>query len=51
VYTLVLGGVSMILSGLLTLRVHDSDEVRTPAEPITLASPAYDAPAETDPRL
>jgi maltose/moltooligosaccharide transporter len=51
VYTLVLGGGSMILSGLLTLRVHDSDETRRPVEPTALASPAYDAPLETDPRL
>ncbi|MCC2545655.1 MFS transporter [Hymenobacter sp. BT175] len=51
VYTLVLGGVSMIISGLLTLRVHDADEIRLPAEDKVLRSPAYDAPVERDPRV
>ncbi|WP_245328400.1 MFS transporter [Hymenobacter aquaticus] len=52
VYTLVLGGVSMIISGLLTLRVNDADDIRLPqTEPSALATPAYDAPVETDPRL
>jgi maltose/moltooligosaccharide transporter len=52
VYTLVLGGVSMIISGLLTLRVQDADDIRLPADPTDAAiSPAYDAPAQTDPRV
>ncbi|WP_317175131.1 hypothetical protein [Hymenobacter qilianensis] len=42
----------MIISGLLTLRVDDADDVRIPAkEPVVLGTPAYDAPVETDPRL
>ncbi|MGY2130666.1 MFS transporter [Hymenobacter sp. HD11105] len=52
VYTLVLGGISMIISGLLTLRVDDADDVRLPTtEPVALDTPAYDAPVQTDPRL
>ncbi|GAB3230578.1 MFS transporter [Hymenobacter seoulensis] len=53
VYTLVLGGCSMIISGLLTLRVNDADDIRLPAEGTVLATPAgaYEAPVETDPRL
>lgn len=52
VYTLVLWGISMIISGLLTLRVDDADDVRTPAaEPVALDTPAYDAPVQTDPRV
>ena len=42
VLTLVLGGVCMIISGLLTLRVNDSDDIRIPAE-MPAESPAYDA--------
>ncbi|GGF03698.1 MFS transporter [Hymenobacter cavernae] len=49
--TLVLGGCSMIFAGLLTLRVHDADDVPATVEPTVLASPAYEAPIETDPRL
>jgi maltose/moltooligosaccharide transporter len=49
--TLVLGGISMIISGLLTLRVHDADDIRLPAEPMALDSPAYEAPLQTDPRV
>ncbi|GAB3301782.1 MFS transporter [Hymenobacter tenuis] len=53
VYTLVLGGCSMIISGLLTLRVNDADDIRLPTEGTVLATPAgaYEAPVETDPRL
>ncbi|UPL49066.1 MFS transporter [Hymenobacter sublimis] len=53
VYTLIVGGVSMIIAGVLTLIVHDSDEVRLPADAADLRapSPAYDAPLETDPRV
>jgi len=51
VLTLVLGGVSMIISGLLTLRVNDADDIRLPDEPSSLPGPAYDAPVETDPRV
>lgn len=51
VYTLILGGCSMIISGLLTLLVHDEDDIRLPAEPTALRTPAYDAPVETDPRV
>jgi maltose/moltooligosaccharide transporter len=49
--TLVLGGISMIISGLLTLRVHDADDIRLPAEPMALGQPAYEAPLQTDPRV
>jgi maltose/moltooligosaccharide transporter len=52
VLTLVLGGCSMILSGLLTLRVNDADDIRLPADPAMAAdSPGYDTPVQTDPRV
>jgi maltose/moltooligosaccharide transporter len=52
VYTLILGGVSMIISGLLTLRVHDADEVRLPADAtLQNSSPAYDTTVESNPRV
>ncbi|WP_218134600.1 MFS transporter [Hymenobacter lapidiphilus] len=52
VYTLVLGGCSMIIAGLLTLRVNDDDDIRLPAAgPVALEGAGYDAPVETDPRL
>ena len=52
VLTLALGGASMILAGLLTLRVHDADDVAVAAaEPAALDGAAYAAPIETDPRL
>ncbi|WP_426489783.1 MFS transporter [Hymenobacter sp. 102] len=52
VYTLMLGGVSMIISGLLTLRVHDADELRLPADAtLQTSSPAYDTTIEADPRV
>ncbi|AMR28403.1 MFS transporter [Hymenobacter psoromatis] len=40
IYVLVMGGISMILAGFLTLRVHDADDIRlpndmTPAENLT----------------
>jgi maltose/moltooligosaccharide transporter len=48
VLTLVLGGISMIVSGLLTLRVHDADDIRlpnsmTPAENLTYEAALADA--------
>ncbi|TGE14464.1 MFS transporter [Hymenobacter elongatus] len=51
VYTLVLGGISMIISGLLTLRVNDADDIRLPEEPTALANPAYDSPLQTNPQV
>lgn len=53
VFTLVLGGCSMILSGLLTLLVHDADDIRLPAEsqPLDTDAPAYESPVQTDPRV
>ncbi|SEU03654.1 MFS transporter [Hymenobacter actinosclerus] len=53
VYTLVLGGCSMIISGLLTLRVDDADDIRLPAaeQTIQTSSPGYDTTVESDPRL
>ncbi|GAA3971442.1 MFS transporter [Hymenobacter antarcticus] len=50
VLTLVLGGVSMIISGLLTLRVNDADDIHIPAEEpaITLG---YDALAPANPQV
>ena len=50
VLTLVLGGVSMIISGLLTLRVDDADDINLPVE-----EPAdtlgYDALAQANPQV
>ncbi|MCC3156159.1 MFS transporter [Hymenobacter sp. 15J16-1T3B] len=52
VFTLVLGGCSMIISGLLALRVNDADDVRLPAtEALTAEAPAYDSPVQPDPRV
>jgi maltose/moltooligosaccharide transporter len=48
--TLVLGGVSMIISGLLTLRVHDADDIHLPAEEAP-ESLGYDALAKANPQL
>ena len=50
VLTLVLGGVSMIISGLLTLRVNDADDIHIPAEEpaVTLG---YDALAPANPQV
>jgi maltose/moltooligosaccharide transporter len=41
--TLVLGGCSMILSGLLTLRVHDADDIRLPNDMTPAENLAYEA--------
>jgi maltose/moltooligosaccharide transporter len=41
--TLVLGGCSMILSGLLTLRVHDADDIRLPNNMTPAENLAYEA--------
>jgi maltose/moltooligosaccharide transporter len=41
--TLVLGGCSMILSGLLTLRVHDADDIRLPNNLTPAENLAYEA--------
>lgn len=51
IYTMVLGGASLIVAGLLSLRVNDDDDVPATAVPVALAGPAYEAPVETDPRL
>ncbi|WP_072144825.1 MFS transporter [Hymenobacter sp. AT01-02] len=52
IYTIVLGGASLVIAGLLSLRVEDADDERKlEAEPVTLPAAAYDAPVETDPRL
>ncbi|MDO7873422.1 MFS transporter [Hymenobacter sp. ASUV-10] len=50
VYTLMLGGASMILSGFLTLLVHDSDEVRL-TDDATADRPGYDDLAPANPQL
>ena len=50
VLTLVLGGVSMMISGLLTLRVNDADDIQLPAqEPAETLG--YDALASANPRV
>jgi maltose/moltooligosaccharide transporter len=41
--TLVLGGCAMILSGLLTLRVHDADDIRLPNNMTPAENLAYEA--------
>ena len=51
IYTVMLGGASMVLAGFCSLRVHDADDVPATVEPTVLANPAYDSPVETDPRL
>jgi len=48
VLTLVLGGVSMIISGLLTLRVNDADDIQLPVEEAT-ETLGYDALATPNP--
>ena len=50
VLTLVLGGVSMIISGLLTLRVNDADDIHLPVEE-PAQSLGYDALAPVKPSL
>ncbi|MBC6612965.1 MFS transporter [Hymenobacter sp. BT507] len=47
--TIALGGASMILAGLLTLRVKDTDEPEAPAT-LDTPAPAYDTPIVTVPR-
>ena len=49
VLTLVLGGVSMIISGLLTLRVHDADDINLPNAEEPAATLGYDALAPANP--
>ncbi|MDQ2769215.1 MAG: MFS transporter [Bacteroidota bacterium] len=48
--TLVLGGVSMIISGLLTLRVDDADDIQLPSEE-PAESLGYDALASANPEV
>ena len=50
IFTLVLGGVSMIISGLLTLRVHDADDIRLPVDEPAEAL-GYDALASANPQV
>ncbi len=50
VLTLVLGGVSMMISGLLTLRVNDADDINLPVA-TAAESPGYDALATANPRV
>ncbi len=49
--TLVLGGVSMIISGLLTLRVHDADDIRLPTNSEQPETLGYDALARANPEV
>ena len=51
VLTLVLGGCSMILSGLLTLRVHDADDIRLPNNMTPAENLAYDVLASANPEI
>ena len=50
VLTLVLGGVSMIISGLLTLRVNDADDINLPIEE-PAETLGYDALAQANPQV
>ena len=50
VLTLVLGGVSMMISGLLTLRVNDADDIDLPVA-TAAESPGYDALATANPQV
>ena len=50
VLTLVLGGVSMIISGLLTLRVNDADDINLPIEE-PAETLGYDALAQPNPQV
>ena len=50
VFTLVLGGVSMIISGLLTLRVNDADDINLPIEE-PAETLGYDALAQANPQV
>ncbi|MEJ7663257.1 MAG: hypothetical protein WKG07_28820 [Hymenobacter sp.] len=51
VLTLVLGGAAMILSGLLTLRVHDADDIRLPNDMTPAENLAYDVLASANPKV
>ncbi len=51
VFTLVFGGVSMIISGLLTLRVHDADDIRLPNNLTPAENLAYDVLASSNPNV
>ena len=51
VLTLVFGGVAMILSGLLTLRVHDADDIRLPNNLTPAENLAYDVLASANPEV
>jgi len=46
----VLGGVSMMISGLLTLRVNDADDINLPVA-TAAESPGYDALATANPQV
>ena len=50
VLTLVLGGISMIISGLLTLRVNDADDIQLPVEE-PAESLGYDALGQANPEV
>ncbi|MET4074483.1 MFS transporter [Hymenobacter sp. UYCo722] len=50
ILTLVLGGVSMIISGLLTLRVSDADDINLPTEEPAMTL-GYDALAPANPEV
>jgi maltose/moltooligosaccharide transporter len=51
VLTLVFGGCAMILSGLLTLRVHDADDIRLPNNMTPAENLAYDVLASNNPKV
>jgi len=51
IYTLIIGGVSMILAGLLTLRVHDADDIRLPNNMSPAENLAYDVLASANPQV
>jgi maltose/moltooligosaccharide transporter len=51
VLTLVFGGCAMILSGLLTLRVHDADDIRLPNNMTPAENLAYDVLANPNPKV
>ena len=48
---LVLGGVTMIIGGLLTLRVSDDEKIRLPIEGEQGLAPAYESPATPNPAV
>jgi maltose/moltooligosaccharide transporter len=51
VLTLVFGGCAMILSGLLTLRVQDADDIRLPNNMTPAENMAYDVLANPNPKV